>query len=63
MGRPDIGIQYCIRALKNWNVVEEFQEAWEGQAVEVCSDNVGAVFIIDKGCDEIFAFNFVVPAR
>jgi hypothetical protein len=40
----------AFELLNIWNVVAEFRETWEGRAVHVCSDNVGAVFITGKGC-------------
>jgi hypothetical protein len=36
--------------LNIWNVVEEFKESWTGESVQICSDNVGAVFIMGRGC-------------
>jgi hypothetical protein len=36
--------------LNIWNVVEEFKETWAGESVQICSDNVGAVFIMGRGC-------------
>jgi Reverse transcriptase (RNA-dependent DNA polymerase) len=36
--------------LNIWNVVEEFKKEWADNTVQVCSDNVGAVFITSKGC-------------
>ncbi len=36
--------------LNIWNVVEEFREEWKGKCVQICSDNVGAVFIMSRGC-------------
>jgi Reverse transcriptase (RNA-dependent DNA polymerase) len=36
--------------LNVWNVVEEFRASWSGSLVQICSDNVGAVFIMGRGC-------------
>jgi Reverse transcriptase (RNA-dependent DNA polymerase) len=36
--------------LNVWNVVEEFHTSWRGNLVQICSDNVGAVFIMGRGC-------------
>jgi hypothetical protein len=36
--------------LNIWNVVEEFRTSWSGKLVQICSDNVGAVFIMGRGC-------------
>jgi hypothetical protein len=36
--------------LNTWNVVKEFEGAWTGESVQIRSDNVGAVFIIGRGC-------------
>ena len=36
--------------LNIWNVVEEFKNKWSHETVLICSDNVGAVFIMGKGC-------------
>jgi hypothetical protein len=33
-----------------WNVVEEFRTSWSGKLVQICSDNVGAVFVMGRGC-------------
>jgi Reverse transcriptase (RNA-dependent DNA polymerase) len=40
----------AFELLNIWNVVAEFKESWANGAVQVCSDNVGAVFITSKGC-------------
>lgn len=40
----------AFELLNIWNVVHEFQGSWKGTLVQVCSDNVGAVFITGRGC-------------
>jgi hypothetical protein len=40
----------AFELLNIWNVVAEFNATWAGSSVQVCSDNVGAVFITSKGC-------------
>jgi Reverse transcriptase (RNA-dependent DNA polymerase) len=40
----------AFELLNVWNVVAEFKASWANTAVQVCSDNVGAVFITSKGC-------------
>lgn len=36
--------------LNIWNVVEEFKQTWKGSTIQICSDNVGSVFITGRGC-------------
>lgn len=36
--------------LNIWNVVEEFKRTWAGNTIQICSDNVGSVFITGRGC-------------
>jgi hypothetical protein len=31
-------------------VVEEFRAEWKGKCVQICSGNVGAVFMMSRGC-------------
>jgi hypothetical protein len=40
----------AFELLNIWNVVHEFKALWAGSLVQICSDNVGAVFITGKGC-------------
>jgi hypothetical protein len=40
----------AFELLNIWNVVEEFKESWAGSLIQICSDNVGAVFITGRGC-------------
>jgi hypothetical protein len=40
----------AFELLNMWNVVEEFKNDWAGELVQICSDNVGAVFIMGRGC-------------
>jgi hypothetical protein len=36
--------------LNIWNVVEELKDYRTGESVQICSDNLGAVFIMGRGC-------------
>ena len=46
-----IAEQSSIFELLNvWNVVKECRVQWQGKLIQVCSDNVGAVFILGRGC-------------
>lgn len=40
----------AFELLNIWNVVEEFRNDWADTSVQICSDNVGAVFILGRGC-------------
>jgi hypothetical protein len=50
MGRTCLGNQQGVELLNTWNVVQEFKETWSGESVQMCSDNVEAVFIMGRSC-------------